>query len=233
MSRRVTIAISSSRRARPPCASPSEGPVRSCGRPCTKSVPGASLASPRVAAMARATVSSRWKGVKVRRTSPRASSSVPAPAPPQRVRDQSLPSRQGARCTPSMPPSRPLAGRLRSRTAPLGTAGRRAPRRVGLRPWLGLAGRSRPPRGALQHAINGQTRSAAPRGGQTVAPRSISAWAQSPGRVRDSPAASALLGLASGMASSIAKSRAITRSTLPSTARPAGRRRSRATAAAV
>ena len=72
-------------------------------------------------------------------------------------------------------------------------------------------------------------------GRQTVAPRSIKACAQSPGRssVTNSPANRRNSGRAAGTGASTANSRAMTRSTLPSTTLAARSNAMAATAAAV
>jgi conjugal transfer ATP-binding protein TraC len=72
---------------------------------------------------------------------------------------------------------------------------------------------------AAQNVDTGQSKHFGERGVQMVAPRSISAWAQSPGRssVTSSPARRFSSGLLSGIGASTANSRDMTRSTLPST----------------
>ena len=174
---------SSSPRARSPCASPSAAPARSCWSTVHQLVPGASLARPTVVAVARATVSSRWKCVKVWRTQPVEDLPVaPAPAPrlsawPPSKLALAPRARRHLVHAAQQPLGRPLAqqhGAVLARQH----EGEPAPRR--------LVGLGRAPRQLLGDAelarrgspsCSGQITQRGLRGVQTVAPRSIIAWA--------------------------------------------------------
>ena len=125
----------SSPRARSPCASPSAAPARSCGRPCTSScrAPAGPAAIGRGGGARHGELEMEMReGV----------AHQPVEDLPAR-RHRRLGERLGGRraCprataldgTSSMPPSSPLAGRLRSRMAPsLRASTKASPRRVGL-----------------------------------------------------------------------------------------------------
>ena len=139
---------------------------------------------------------------------------------------------------PSVPPSIPRAGRRSSSQAP---SARRASQSVPCRSGLGALGARRgrasaiPVRCPAQRARQGQSAQAGRRGVQIVAPRSITAWAWSPGRRSGVRAAAwaRSAGRAAGSGVCTAWRRAITRSTLPSTTTAGRPKAMAATAAAV
>ena len=111
------------------------------------------------------------------------------------------------------------------------------PRRCGRSAFLAFIGnRAGSPVTKPRHSLaTGQVPHDGDFGRHTVAPKSISACAQSPGRssVTNSPANRLSSGLAAGTGVSTANRRAMTRSTLPSTTLAARSKAMEATAAAV
>lgn len=131
-------------------------------------------------------------------------------------------SRHGVDGNSVMPPSNPRGGRGRTRTAPSSrSAQNTTPQRVGLAAAGAIRGKASatPATRAAQPVRQGQEGQSGRRGVHTVAPRSISAWAKSPGRPGAARAAASRVipPRAAGSGVSMACSRASTRTTLPST----------------
>ena len=137
-----------------------------------------------------------------------------------------------------MPPRSPCGGRVRRRTRVIGAqhheGGAAAQVAAAFFCFFGKAS-CEPAARARQGAIHGQRAQAGRFGVQIVAPRSIRAWAKSPGRAggTSSGVSARRSGFALGNGSSMVKSRDTTRSTLPSTAAAGWLKAIAATAAAV